>query len=252
MQSDDDSANGSYRKVEGALVSGATAAAVTGAVLPLAEVGNVLAAGLSPTAVLVASLGISALQHQIEGRRSAVVQDAATMADLTLEEVLEQVLSNEQKALAFGLTMDAAARTTAHEKMRLLSHALTNILIADSPDAVDRERVYLETVSRIEPPHIRVLQRVWDLEKRCGDSNDAVSEVELATLFRSEQEAAQFLLPLLQTLESSGLLWKQGIGSNYENALRETPGHPVDTSTWMTTSHGSALLDRLHSETRLS
>jgi hypothetical protein len=232
-------------EVRQAVISGVATAAVTAGALPLDTIGAIVAAGLGPPVALAVTSGISALHDHIAERRIGVLDEACSVANVTSQEALESIQRDPQKSLVFGLTMDAAARTIAEEKLKLLGRVLANVLATDDPTTVDRERLIIDTIASIEPPHINVLRRIEERYNPSGGYHGSVSEVALADLFSNMDEAAQFLAPILRTLNGAGLVWQQGVGGNLDDARRHTPDDLANTSTWTITSFGVTLLARL-------
>jgi hypothetical protein len=148
---DDDSAFDDQRA--GGLAA-AAAAAVSGAIVDL-----VLPGAGAPVGVGVQWL-VNFLGRGIERRRDKALDaldEACAAGAVTAEELLDRAGSDERRVELTMRAMDAAARSTSEAKIRALGRALATGVLAEDDAIVDREMFVVDALSRLEAPHIKLL-----------------------------------------------------------------------------------------------
>ncbi|MHA7284842.1 hypothetical protein ACX80I_01040 [Arthrobacter sp. MDT3-44] len=95
------------------------------------------------------------LSETVSQRDLAVFDAAAERSGLPLATALEKLMVDEELLILAGLAVDAARRTRMQDKARLLGQSLGAILVDEA--LVDEESMWISIISRVEPPHVRLL-----------------------------------------------------------------------------------------------
>jgi hypothetical protein len=236
--------------IEDAFVAGISSAAAAQAFSALGPVGGVVAAAATPLITHGAGRVVERLHRAIAGRRHVVIAQSAEEAGISTDALLDLVTGDDEKLLIFGLAMNSAATTTLQHKIKLLANVLANVAKTGDRPTIDRERLLLGVVDRLEAPHLHVLHHLF--EASTGENPGEivpVPETVLASGFADPEIGKSALQPVLQTLVQNGLIALSGHGVTYDEWYYDHSENGRDeTNTWILTRFGLRLLHRLGPE----
>lgn len=117
--------------------------------------GDVLAAALAPAVAAVAQLALREWGERRLERASWMLQQSAELAGVEVEDVAKAMRERSQFQALAGEALVAASESALDVKVRALARA---VAVGYNDDAVvDVERLYVDALSDMEVPHVRVL-----------------------------------------------------------------------------------------------
>lgn len=114
-----------------------------------------LASGLSGAMPALMRLAVDATRHRFK-RGVRVVEIAAEERSVTVEDVVDASDNDLKRELAFE-TIEAAMYTSLDAKVVALGKALAEGLFAEHDEVTAVERYFVQSLARLELPHLRVL-----------------------------------------------------------------------------------------------
>jgi hypothetical protein len=117
---------------------------------------------------------------------------AATAEEVPLERVLERMHEDERLSDMFRSAVEAAMRTGADDKLRLMGRALADGILAEDGAAVDEAEQLLRTAVELDPVDLRALllfrqrgmDRPWIALRQSLGLSAAVADMVMARLQR--------------------------------------------------------------------
>lgn len=128
-----------------------------------------------------------------------VLDEATSVANLGLPELLAELVADDRKLLAFGSALEAAWKTAMEEKVRALGRSLGNL--ATDEAKIDPETLWIDIISKVDRSHLRVLLsiRATTQDLPIGQPKVTVERIQTST------GLGALVYPLLETLSSLGL-----------------------------------------------
>lgn len=93
-------------------------------------------------------------------RRASEFEDElldATAGDLSVEEIIERILTDERAGELFERAVREAMLAADEHKRRALARAVASGLLATDEAAIDDAQFLIRAIAGLEPPHVRVL-----------------------------------------------------------------------------------------------
>lgn len=139
-------------------------------------------------------------------RFRALVEEATTRAQITPEDFLERVTREPHLHDAFTDAVQGALSTTDERKIRALARLLADGIHADDAQ-VDIVRIVIRELSRLEVPHLRVLEIMRNPPERENELRISPgTSLGASNLIEFYPGATQVMDALLTHLETAGLI----------------------------------------------
>jgi hypothetical protein len=187
----------------------------------LAEtVSSFLAAGAGATgsaelAVIAATLApaltraFTSIANRVSTRRrqrcGEVYLTAANLADLSLEDLTEQVLADENLLDVFSRVLLHVQDMTGIKHRRGLARALAAGVLDPAPARLDIARLLDRAISNLDEGHLRVMTVLWPVPRRPIDAPPGTYGLLPREIVERDPGLDGSVLPLLLELVSSGL-----------------------------------------------
>ncbi|SRR6266536_4186710 len=175
-------------------------------------------------------------------RATAAVEIAADEAQMTSEELLERIRSNERLLDLAVRVVAAAAETTLEAKVRALGQALARGTLASDDAIIDMERFMVDTLAALEAPHLRVLQQINQRYSGYGrrttpDGQRQAHGWTFEALASRQPGLRPVMRPILSVLTAQALIFDTAVGTwGYSSGKSER---------WIITEYGRRFLDLL-------
>jgi hypothetical protein len=149
----------------------ATIAQGVGATLPVG-IGGLVAAAAEPVLLrLLQNLG--AEWASLRARRATrLFRITSAEVSLSIEELERRISSNEPLVELAAAAAVGAADARYDARIVALGKALASGVLAESADVVDQERIFVEVLSALDRPHVRLLSYMNENEKYEGGGPD--------------------------------------------------------------------------------
>jgi hypothetical protein len=149
----------------------ATIAQGVGATLP-AGIGGLVAAATEPV-ILRLLENVGAEWGSLRARRATrLFCITSAEVSLSIDELETRISGNEPLVELAAAAAIGAADARYDARIVALGKALASGILAESADAIDQERIFVEVLSALDRPHVRLLSYMVENEKYEGGGPD--------------------------------------------------------------------------------
>jgi hypothetical protein len=222
------------------IVSQAVLAAITGS----PPVGMALA-GLFPILERASRNAVQEIHAARRRRRAVTLVSAASSAGPQRAELLHRIENNPSLGGLVEDALNAGENSMYPSRIRGLGAALAAGVLADDTDLVDVEHMVIQTLGRLERPHLRVLEVMT--ARKDGTVTARRGRWAQPDLFAMLLPLRPVLHRLLADLESVGVLRNQFQIENLNTTMRTFNITDNKQHNWWTvTGFGIRCMDRLY------
>jgi hypothetical protein len=100
---------------------------------------------------------LDAVRLRAERNVQGVLDETASTVGVDVRQLFETISQSDELLMLLAMTMEAAQRTAAEQKVHALAHALSSAVRQRDDATIDEAQMLISTIRELEAPHIRAL-----------------------------------------------------------------------------------------------